>query len=71
MSGHLAKHPYYRSWDELQRTEKRMSTYLDMNYSIIPDDEKERINIMLEAIRKALKCVPEEYQITRHFQKSL
>ena len=71
MAGHLQKHPYYRSWDELQRTEKRMRTYLDMNFSILPDDEKESINILLEAVEKAKRFIPDEYQVTRHFQNRM
>jgi uncharacterized protein YsxB (DUF464 family) len=68
MAGQLLKHPYYRTFDELQRSIKRMETYLDMNSRILSDDEQESIRIMLEGMQKALRQVPEEYRITKHFQ---
>ena len=71
MAGHLLKHPYYRTFDEAQRSEKRMRTYLDMNWTLLPDDEKERIQVMIEALNKVVRNTPEEYQITRHFQKEI
>jgi hypothetical protein len=68
MAGQLAKHPYYRSYDELQRSIKRMNTYLDMNHHILSDEEKESIAIMVEGMEKALRQVPDEFRVTKHFQ---
>jgi uncharacterized protein YsxB (DUF464 family) len=45
-----------------------MNTYLDMNFKILSDEEKEQIQIMIEGMEKAVRCVPEEYRITKHFQ---
>jgi uncharacterized protein YsxB (DUF464 family) len=69
MAGHLKTHPYYKTFDEAQRSEKRMRTYLDMNWMLLSDEEKEKIQIMIEALQKAVQQVPEDYQITRHFQR--
>lgn len=68
MAGQLRTHPYYRTFDEVQRSIKRMETYLDMNSRILSDEEQEGIRIMLEGLHKALRQVPEEYRVTKHFQ---
>jgi uncharacterized protein YsxB (DUF464 family) len=69
MAGHLRVNPLVKSFDELQRTEKRMENYLDMFHLTLSDDEKESIQILLEGVKKALKQIPEEFRVTRHFQK--
>jgi uncharacterized protein YsxB (DUF464 family) len=66
MAGHLQIHPFYKSWDELQRTHKRMKNYLDMNFNLLDEEGKERLQIMLEGIEKAMHCVPEDYRVTKH-----
>lgn len=68
MAGTLQKHPYFKSYDELQRSQKRMNTYLDINSHILSDEEQESIRIMLEGIEKALRQVPQDYRITKHYQ---
>lgn len=68
MAGHLSVNPLVKTFDELQRSVKRMETYLDMNYMIIPDEDKESIQIMIESMNKALRQIPEEFRVTRHFQ---
>jgi uncharacterized FlaG/YvyC family protein len=68
MGGVLQRHPYMRTYDESQRGVKRLKTYLDMNFNMLPDEEKERINIITEALEKIIRCIPEEYQLTMHQQ---
>jgi uncharacterized protein YsxB (DUF464 family) len=68
MAGQLQTHPYFRTFDELQRSIKRMRTYLDMNWDILPDDEKDSIQIMIEKMEVAERQVPEKYRVTKHFQ---
>lgn len=68
MAGALQKHPYYKTFDELQRSIKRMETYLDMNFHLLSDDEKDSIQIMIEKMQVALGQIPDEYRVTKHFQ---
>lgn len=68
MAGQLQIHPYLRTYDELQRSIKRMKTFLDMNWDLLPDNEKEGIQIMIEKMQTALNQVPEKHRITKHFQ---
>ena len=68
MPGHLQTHPYTKSFDELQRSIKRMENYLDMNHLILSDDDKESIQIMIEGMEKAVRQIPEQFRVTRHYQ---
>ena len=69
MAGHLQTHPYYRTWDEVQRSTKRMQHHLDTNRDILPTDEQEAISILIESLETALKQVPEKYRLTKHHQR--
>lgn len=71
MAGHLQTHPYYKSFDELQRTEKRMTTYLEIHGSNLPLEEVAAIKALIKAVQDAIKCIPFKYHITRHKQRSL
>lgn len=65
MAGHSQTHPYLKSYDELIRTNKRMQQYLDTYFEMIPDDEKESIQIMMEKIRVAINQIPKKYHVSR------
>jgi hypothetical protein len=39
-----------------------------MNWDILPDDEKDSIQIMIEKMEVAERQVPEKYRVTKHFQ---
>jgi uncharacterized protein YsxB (DUF464 family) len=65
MPGPIKTHPFMKSYDELQRSINRMNTYLDMYYEIIPDDEKESIQIMVEKMEWAIKQIPDKYRVSR------
>lgn len=66
MAGQLQVHPYKKTYDELQRSVKRMEIFLDQYYELISDDEKEKIAIMIEGMEKAIRCIPEDYRLTKH-----
>lgn len=68
MPGHLSVNPMVKTYDELQRSIKRMENYLDMNHMILSDDDKESIQIMIEGMQKAVRQIPEQFRITRHYQ---
>jgi hypothetical protein len=68
MPGHLSTHPFIKSYDELQRSVKRMENYLDTNSAILSDDMQLQIQVMIESMEKAIRCIPESYRVTRHFQ---
>jgi hypothetical protein len=68
MAGQLQQHPYLRTFDELQRSIKRMETYLDINSHLLSDGEQEGIRIMIEGMVKAIRQIPSSYKITKHFQ---
>lgn len=68
MPGHLSVNPMVKTYDELQRSIKRMENYLDMNHLILSDDDKESIQIMIEGMQKAIRQIPEQFRITRHHQ---
>lgn len=68
MSGPLQRHPYLRTYDDLDRSIKRMKNYLDTNWELIPEDEKEGIQIMVEKMQVAINQIPEKHRLTRHFQ---
>lgn len=68
MAGTLKVHPFSKTYDESQRAIKRLSSYLDINFTLLPDEEKERINRMVESLENVIRFIPEEYQLTMHQQ---
>lgn len=66
MAGPLVTHPMTKTFDELQRSLKRMEIYLDQNFSILSDDAKQSVYIMIEGMKKALDQIPEEHRLTKH-----
>lgn len=68
MPGHLRTNPLTKTYDEVQRSIKRLENHLDINHSILSDEQKERIMKMLEGLNKALNQIPQENRVTRHHQ---
>jgi hypothetical protein len=65
MAGHLTRHPYLKTFDELERTYRRMETYLDIYADTINEIEKENIRTMITHIKDALSFVPVSYKVSR------
>lgn len=68
MPGQLSSHPFTKSYDELQRSIKRMENYLDTNSMMLTDEMQTQIRIMVESMEKAVRCIPESHRVTRYFQ---
>jgi hypothetical protein len=66
MAGQLSTNPFMKTYDELQRSLKRMETYLDINRSVIPAELVNRIERMAEAMEAAIEEIPYEYHVTKH-----
>ena len=69
MAGTLQQHPYYKTYDEIQRSAKRMQTYLRMNELLLSAKEHDDINMMVEKMEEILDLVPDMYRVTKHFLK--
>jgi hypothetical protein len=67
MAGQLQTHPFLKTWDELQRSHKRMQNYLDMNGNLLDAGAKEDINALLTNLENAMDRIPPEYRVTKHY----
>lgn len=68
MSGPLTRHPYLKSYDELQRTAKRMRIHRDTNLDLLSKEERHRLDQMIEHTELAIRQIPVSYKITKHYQ---
>jgi hypothetical protein len=68
MAGPLKTHPYYKTYDELQRCIKRMENYILINKSMLDITEINRIQRMIEHMQESLNRIPEEYHVTKYKQ---
>jgi hypothetical protein len=66
MAGALKTHPYYKSWDELQRSIKRMENYITINGNLLDQKELTAIQFMIHHMKEAIERVPEDYRLTKH-----
>lgn len=66
MAGQLSINPYLKSYDELQRTKKRMQNYLDINNHLLDNDTKRDLINMIVLISEAIELVPEDFRVTKH-----
>lgn len=54
------------TFDELQRSMKRMQQFLSETESFMDTPTKENYNAMIDSIRYAIQYIPEEYHVTKH-----
>jgi hypothetical protein len=67
MAGQLQTNPYLKTFDELQRSIKRMETYLKLNDDLLKDEEKATLRIMIDNMQQAILQIPVRYKVTKHF----
>lgn len=70
MAGQLRTHPYFKTYDELQRSIKRMKTYREMNETLLEVVDQNRLDKMIEHMEEALSRVPEKYHVTKHYYQN-
>jgi hypothetical protein len=66
LAGQLSINPYLKSFDELQRTKKRMQNYLDINSHLLSDEEEASIEQLIIFVGQALSLIPQEFRKTKH-----
>jgi molecular chaperone DnaK (HSP70) len=66
MAGQLNTNPYLKTYDELQRSIKRMETYLNINDHLLSHNEKAALESMINQMNKALDKIPDEFRKTKH-----
>lgn len=66
MAGQLSINPYTKSYDELQRSIKRMQTYLEINNNLLEENQKIHIKLMIDNMKNAIEFIPPEFRITKH-----
>ncbi|PFD30337.1 hypothetical protein [Bacillus thuringiensis] len=54
------------TFDELQRSMKRMQQFLSETESFMDTPTKENYNAMIDNIRYAIQYIPQEYHIKKH-----
>ncbi len=54
------------TFDELQRSMKRMQQFLNETESFMDTPTKENYNAMIDSIRYAIQYIPKEYHVTKH-----
>lgn len=54
------------TFDELQRSMKRMQQFLSETESFMDTPTKDKYNAMINNIRCAIQCIPKEYHIKKH-----
>lgn len=69
MAGHLSIHPYFKSYDELQRTHKRLNIYLEMH--VKDDIERQKLQTMIKLLDDVMSYIPNKYKLTKHELKKL
>lgn len=69
MAGHLQIHPYFKSWDEINRSRKRLDVYLEMH--VKDDIERQKLQKMIRLLDEAMTYIPKQYQLTKHELKKL
>jgi hypothetical protein len=66
MAGQLNTNPYLKTFDELQRSIKRMETYLNINDHLLSHNEKVALSSMIHHMDVALNKIPDEFRKTKH-----
>lgn len=54
------------TFDELQRSMKRMQQFLNETESFMDAPTKQNYNEMIDNIRYAIQCIPKEFHVTKH-----
>ena len=54
------------TFDELQRSMKRMRQFLNETESFMDTPTKDKYNAMINNIRCAIQYIPKEYHVTKH-----
>ncbi len=66
MAGQLNTNPYLKTFDELQRSIKRMETYLNINDHLLDREGVRSLSEMVYHMQEALVRIPDEFRKTKH-----
>lgn len=65
MAGQLQTHSYVKTYDELQRSIKRMENYQEVYKLDISKMEKESLKNLIVLMKQATNQIPEHHRTTR------
>jgi hypothetical protein len=66
MAGQLQINPLLKTYDELQRSHKRMETYLNINKHLLDEQAQKNLEEMLFHMDEALLRIPGDFRKTKH-----
>jgi prophage maintenance system killer protein len=67
MPGHLKTNPFLKTYDEAQRSHKRMLTFLETNGFALSKDLQDSVKKIVEALDTVINEIPEEFRVTKHY----